>query len=618
MSFRVLFLLAAVGLAGCRRPPQADFQRIAVPRFENLSGEAALEWMGSALAELAAAGVAGAPRAHPMAVEDSAAATAVRATHILHGAFQRRGHRLLVEAVLEDLRTLKVVRRAAANGLLSDGPGPVADHLLAALQLRARPVAHRRSAALRLYVEASNASDRVATLGQATTLDAGFGAAWVALAQAHLARRDLSGARQTLEEALRSDALDAVDRARLQLMRAALAGQPGEYVQALKNLARLTPADPELFQALALRYRADHDFPASVRAFQEALRRDPDNPFLLNEAGYAFAFLGDATAAVSVLERYRQLQPGEPNPPDSLGDIHFQFGRFAEAETFYLEADARRPGFTGGGSLLKAAYCRLMRGDLNGAEDLFRKFLEVRSRAGDGWVELRRAEWEYLTGRRRPAFQRLASWASAGGRQPDERVLALTRLAIWSLDCGDRPQAWRLAMLAAAAGGGPQSRLAADLCLWVTSPEASAEQWLQRSQRAFDERFPPVIRSTALAYALLLSKHFREAASLLRELGRQTPPSPGEPLPVLLAWALLESGQDPGDLLARWPLPRPEIEQPLPALVYPRVIFLRAQWLEKQGRREDARALYALFLQYAGDQSSAFAERQRAEASLRR
>ncbi len=618
MSYRFVFLLTALALAGCRRTQQAEFQRIAVPAFENLSGDPALEWMAFAFAEVAAAAIAGHPRAHPLRIEHSSAAAAVRATHILHGSFRRSADRLLAEAVLEDLRTLKTAGHATASGAFSQGPAPVADRLLAALELRARPVAQRQAAALRLYVEASSASDRMPALRQALALDAGFGAAWVALAQAHLARRDLSGAHRALEEALRSHALDPVDRARLTLMRAALGGRQAEYLQALEGLARLTPADPEVFQALAIRQRARHDRAASVRAFQEALRRDPENPFLLNEAGYAFADAGDASAAVAVLERYRRLQPAEPNPPDSLGDVYFQFGRFADAESSYLEADARRPGFAAGASRLKAAYCRFMQGDLNGGDALFGKFLDARGKAGDRWLEFRRAEWDYLTGRRRRAFERLAAWAAAADRLPDERVIALTRLAIWSLDCGDRPEARRFAQLAAVANGGPQSRLLARLCLWLTQPEGSAEQWSQRARAALDERFPPGIRSAALAYALLLSKHFREAAALLRELVRQTPPSPGEPMPVLLAWALLESGQDPGDLLARWPLPRVEIEQPLPALVFPRVIFLRALWLDKQGRRQEARPLYSLFLKYAGDRPSTFAERERAEAALRR
>lgn len=615
MSCRILLLLLLLVSAACRRDPQPAYRRVAVAAFENLSGDPTLDWMSLALADLAAWAVTGKADSHPVRIEHSSSAAAVRATHLLHGAFWRSSDRLHAEIALEDLRRLRIVGSATAAVPASAGPAPLADRLLAALGLHARSVASRDPEALRLYVTARTAQDPAALLRHAVVADPGCGPAWMALAQAHLARRDVSGARNTLAEALRTGALDPVDRARLSLLEAALGDEPEAYGRALRTLAGLAPADPEVFQRLATHRQAARDVQGAAAALEEALKRDPDNPVVLNEAGYAWAYADNAPAALSVLERYRRLQPSEPNPPDSLGDVHFQFGRFAEAESLYLEADSKSPGFAGGASLLKAAYARLLLGDRKGADALFARFLQARARAGDSLLEFRRAEWDYVTGRRQQAFQRLSAWA-AGGRQADERVLAFTRLAVWSLDCDERAQARRYAQQAVRAGGSPQAQSATRLCLWLTEDRGSPEQWSRSAESDLGGRFPILIRESVLGYALLLWKHYREAVPLLREMGRRTPLSPGEPFPVLLAWALLESGQDPGSLLSRWPLPRVQIEQPLPGLVYPRVIFLRGWWIETQGRHDEARNLYRLFLSYAGDRASAFGERRRAEAAL--
>jgi hypothetical protein len=54
------------------------------------------------------------------------------------------------------------------------------------------------------------------------------------------------------------------------------------------------------------------------------------------------------------------------------------------------------------------------------------------------------------------------------------------------------------------------------------------------------------------------------------------------------------------------------------SLSFPRVFFLRGVLLEHQGRRQDARTNYEMFLRLAGDLPMIFGEEQRAREALAR
>jgi len=614
VSFRLWLVLGALAAAGCKHPPEPAFERIAVPPFENLTGDPGGDWMGIALAELTVEGMAGAPRSQAFRSDEVADAMLRRATHVLHGYFRLAGGRLHVEATLEDLRKLRMVARCSVTGEPERGPAPLADQVLVALGRRARTVRAPDPEVIRAYAEALSAADSESALEGVLAAAPDFAAPYLVLCRARLARADLAGARAVIARAGRARGFDELDRARVGLMASALAGDIQGRLRQLELLARLSPADGEVFQSLAGLRLARHDYRGAVEAYRQALARDPDNPFLLNEAGYAHAYAGDFSGAVAALERYRRLQPSEPNPADSLGDIYYQFGRFAEAENYYLEAVKKSPASGGGVSSFKAAYARLMRGDLEGADELMRRHLEQRARAGDGLIELRRAQWEYLTGRARQAFKRLVVWADERGRSAEERSLALSLLSVWSLESGQRREARRHAERAVAAARTPLTRLS----LFLTEPEASPSDWRRRASETFSELRGEILGQMALAYALLLGKQYRDAVPVLQGLERMAPPAPSEPTAVLTAWALLESGQDPAERLARWPTPEARLLQPSDCLIFPRVIYLRAWWLERQGRRQEAEPLYRLFLRCAAERPGLDGERRRAQAALGR
>ena len=120
------------------------------------------------------------------------------------------------------------------------------------------------------------------------------------------------------------------------------------------------------------------------------------------------------------------------------------------------------PNFAASGSLLKAAYAHLATGDTAGADAVFEQYLQARIKAKDTATEYRRAEWEYLSGRRKEALERLEAFAGAVGKDSRDRAAqAYCQLAIWNLCLGERTRAREFAAKAAASAGQASAGLAA-------------------------------------------------------------------------------------------------------------------------------------------------------------
>jgi tetratricopeptide (TPR) repeat protein len=227
-------------------------------------------------------------------------------------------------------------------------------------------------------------------------------------------------------------------------------------------------------------------------------------------------------------------------------------------------------------------------------------------------VPLRLAQWEYLTGRRKQALARLDQVIQ--GAQPALASVDAAQMSIWLLETGDAARARQYALRTA-----PDNPFSAT-CRFLTQPPASASEWTDRATRAFPEPSQARLRQSVLAYALLISKHFPEAAALWMSLYEQTPPGSPDPLEVPLAWALIETGRfdRAGELLATNAIPDGVREHPFQSLSFPRVFFLRGVLLEREGQRQEARENYDLFLRLSGDLPMIFGQEQRAREALAR
>jgi tetratricopeptide (TPR) repeat protein len=613
--------------AGCSRAPRpARIDRLAVLRFENLGPNAANDWMGRAFSEIVTASLSAAPdlcvipsdRLHslnqtlgvrpisaPGISSERVLAFATGASRIGEGEYAVRNGRLEARLTIEDPhtgRTLKVIGASAGEGdVIAAAAG-----LARQVSSQAIPFATRSQDALKAWVSALESGDSEGTLQsleRAIASDPDFGPPYRLLAAIKARQQDRAGARALLDRFLsRGTAVAELDRRRTEVDLANLGDGSEARQRALASLVKLTPCDPVAWRLLAQTALARREYPVSVEAFGKSLELEPDDNTALNQLGYAAAYAGDFDRAVGSLRAYQARSPQDPNPLDSLGDIHLIAGRFREAENLYLEAARKQPGFLNDGGFFKAAVAHLMTGDVPGADALAKQYSDARAAARDPLAAFHTAEWSWITGRRQLARQQLSSIAN--GPAADLASRAWSELAIWSLVEGNRPAAAESAGKAALQAG-PASAGLSLVARFLAQPSASPAEWEARIQRLIPAGGS--LRDLTLAWALLLDGHFQPATPLLVRVSRNVSPSSDEGAPVLLAWALVETGRatEAAPLLRPQPLPPSTGPGPTMCFYFPRLFQLRARLAEKLARPDEAREnqrLYRVLSGQAGGQ----------------
>ncbi len=634
-------VLVALVFSSCiRQPAGLPSERLAVLRLENLSGNPALGWAGRALSEVIAGELSGTgkprvissadihsldrvlgvrPISAPGISAESSQAVAAGATLLAYGDYTVRNGKLEVRLTIEDSRKLKVARVIGATSAAGDilGAGTAL-----ARQISSQAVAYgtRNPEALEAYIKALESGDATVIevgLGVAIAADPDFAPPYRLLAQIKAQRRDRAGAVATLEQALaRGGAISELERARLELEAAELTGNRDAHQSALAKIVRLDSGDSIAWRAMGDSMMNRHQYGQAQQAYRKASDLEPEDVAALNSLGYAAAQAGDMDAAIGALRRYAGLRPNEPNPLDSMGDIHLVAGRLAEAEDFYLQASKKDPNFNNNGALIKAALARLLSGDPSGANNLAERYLAARREAKDPIVDYRRAQWTWISGRRKAAAQQMGAFAlsSESGPLRDVASRAYAELAIWSLMSGEREGAARLAQKALSIAG-PASVGNAMVAKFLSLPPAGSSEWVVRAEQAFPGPAQSAIKNFSLAYALLVSRQFQPAMLLLRQMWETGSPTADEGLPVMLAWSYLETGRvkDAAALLRSNPIPSANGPTPYTGFYIPRLLYLRGLVAEKEGRASESRAYYDKFLALSGPDPLSWGEEKKVQ-----
>ena len=626
-AFSPALLFALLFTSCIRQPAGAPAERLAVLRLENLSGDASIGWEGRALSEIIAVELSGAgqprvitsanihaldrvlgprPISAPGISAESSQALAAGATLLAYGDYTVRHGKLEVRLTIEDSRTFKATKvigvSAPAGDVLGAGAALARD-----VSSRAVPYGTRNPQALEAYVRALEGSDVTVMevgLGVAIAADPDFVSPYRLLAQIKAQRQDRSGAVATLDQALaRGNAIPELERARLALESAELTGNPDARLSALSQLVKLDSGDSNAWRALGDSLMNRHEYRQAQQSYRKASDLEPEDIALLNAMGYAAGQAGDVDGAMSALRRYAALRPNDANPLDSMGDIHLIAGHLADAGNFYLQAAKKDPNFQNNGALIKAALARLLSGDPSGANHLADQYVAARVAAKDPIVDYRRAQWTWISGRRKAAAQQMGAFALANESGPlrDIASRAYAELAIWSLETGDREGAARLAQKALSIAG-PASAGNALVAKFLSQPPASSSEWVVRAEQQFPGPAQNAIKNFSLAYALLVNQQFQPALLLLRQMWETGSPTADEGLPVMLAWCYLETGRvkEAAPLLASNPLPPANGLTPYTGFYIPRLLYLRGLLAEKDGRAGEARAYYDKFLAISG------------------
>jgi len=634
----VIVLVGLVALApSCSRKTPPGPQRLAILRFENLTGDESLDWMGRAASEVMSAELTGSTAtsiissgtlhatdrilgARPLTVPgisaERTAALLSGATRILYGRISRSGGNLRLDAALFDTALQKIDRTLTTSAPESANIIRLTDSLAREVQTPVRPFETQNPEALRQFcagLETTDAAAAAQFYSRAVAADPDFGEPYVAWAQLALGQRNRAETVRILDLAqARGGALAELARARLAAIAAGLSGDLAAEARSLVALSRLNPADTVMLRQLAQAQLNARNYKGAAEALKKALAIEPTDAALLNQLGYAEMYAGNLAGATSALNEYARLRPDDPNALDSLGDVHFYLGQFTQAEQYYRRSSEKDRSFNGSADLMKAARARLMKGDGGGADGIFNQYLDARRQAKDPSVEFRRAEWEFLSGRRKEAIARMDAFARnlpTDGLAATAAPEAYAQVAAWELQLGDQTRA-REAALKAASPRVPGPAIMARFLAGAPGPPA---EWMARAQQMLPQPAQDRTRKLMLAYALLLHKEFQAAEPLLSDLLQHTPPDPSEILPVLLAWARIGAGhpEQAAGLVARNPVPNTTVEV-FGSLGFPRLLFLRAEVLENQGRREDALANYRLFLTLSGPDPGIFGEEAKA------
>ena len=422
-------MFAAVVCAACTRSRNPVVERVAFLPFENLTGDAALDWISSAGPRIVNDELLGSV-AHAVPVEVGAVrdAYASGATQLVHGYVEKRRDSnsqglnsrdgFHFEFVVEDAQTHKTLQTLASDGELL----PSLDRLAKQIDTGAHPFSSTNPQAVAAWASGD--------FEKAVSLDPGFGAAWSGWVQARAAAAGDQGAKQQAIDiaarALAQPTLQSpVDRAQLELLSATLRQDAPAQQGALSTLARLMPHNLPLLRQLATRETNARHFSEAAQYYRAALHEAPDDTELWNQLGYAQALAGDLESARKSFERYGQDPAHAANALDSEGEASFLNGKFAEAEKLFLAAHAKNGALPGGVDLLKAAYSHWLEGDLPGADKVFSQYMAFRNQEKDPLVLWRQAVWEYSTGRMDAAIARLSNVTGPAAN------VANAQLALW-------------------------------------------------------------------------------------------------------------------------------------------------------------------------------------------
>jgi tetratricopeptide (TPR) repeat protein len=151
--------------------------------------------------------------------------------------------------------------------------------------------------------------------------------------------------------------------------------QENNYVPAIAAMNDLLGMYPQDHRTAFLAGRwliHQQRYSQGIFVLEHAVALLPDYPAALNELAYAYAFSGNFDKAYSLMDRYVQLQPDQPNPYDSYGEILRAAGQYDAALEKYRMAIRIDPNF---GSELGVADTYAVMGKEAEARDEYAKAL---------------------------------------------------------------------------------------------------------------------------------------------------------------------------------------------------------------------------------------------------
>ena len=551
-----LVLLTAIFQTSCWKETSPAIQRVGIVSFDNLTGDSRWNWLSAAAPQLWKAQILGTPKAVAQVLRNATEAPQMGATTLLTGYFSSRNGELRATVNLTSTDTGKVRRTILVQ---AKDPVSLVAQISAQLDLPLRTMPTQNVKAMEAFglaLQAPSIPQAISLLTGSTALDPAFGLAWIELIDQKRLQGDAQGAIESSKMAVAQKDIPQLERAEIVMRSLPADVPPVQRLAALEAVARQYPADGQAASQVANFAVVARLLPKAIEWYRVATNILPDSPQLWNSKAYAEAFSGQFPDAQKSIERYRTLVPEDPNAFDSLGEILYLQGKFAEAEVAFLAGFAKQPEAFAGAMMRKGAWSRLRAGDVAGANKIYSQFIAFRKSKNDPFVPLREAQWLYLTGMRADAKTRLLELANQ-----TKSPVAWAQLSIWERSEGNQPKASEYAQKAVQAlPTAPQQRNAVAIAALLAQPNASAEVWKQRMNGQ------PIA-----AIGMLASNQFAEAAQFLEQVRAKMNPLQESFWKDLHAIALYRAGNKDAAkaLLKTYSLPETEEDGIVLCFAYP-------------------------------------------------
>ncbi len=355
-------------------------ESVAVLPFDNRISDAELDWMGEGAAELLTTGLAqlaslrvvsgqrlfdlmrqeGIEDGRSMQAELGFRVAARSGAHFMvDGTILGRRDDFIVDAKLINIETGNVEAAANERGsdvfvLVDRVAAELAGQILGspAVPTEMAPVAQMTTGNLEAFREYQlglqaerrfQAPDALAHYKRAVELDPAFALAHLRITGIEVRNGNFGSAIQALQAAdTNLTAASERDRLYIQGSLALIYRQDRDAARAaFTELVRKYPDDKEGRFRLILLSEGEEQ----RRLMEEVLTLDPLYAPMYNQLAYFMARQGDFAAADSLIQRYVELEPGQPNPHDSRGEIFEMAGEYGRARAAYRDALTVDPGF---------------------------------------------------------------------------------------------------------------------------------------------------------------------------------------------------------------------------------------------------------------------------------
>lgn len=233
---------------------------------------------------------------------------------------------------------------SSSLALAGDKPHPVQKAISAKLPITTFSAPARKSfdKAMRDF-EQYRYPEMLEDLRAATKADPKFAQAFILLARQSGDPAEQSGARRRAKQL----ALTASPGERL-LIRWLAGAQENNYIPAIAAMNDLLaeyPQDQRLLFLAGDWLVVQQRYEQAVTVLERAVTIYPDYAAALNDLAYAYAYSGNFEKAFAAMDRYVALEPDQPNPHDSYGEILRMAGKFDAALEQYRMSIRIDPNF---------------------------------------------------------------------------------------------------------------------------------------------------------------------------------------------------------------------------------------------------------------------------------